>query len=304
MQAHLALANAFAGARREGVVEEARAVLQLAEHWPGTRAPTQTIEARVLLGYGLIIVAGQVADGLNEVKTAYAEARNRYGEGHEQTALIANNLGLVCMEAGDTAGALAAYQAAFDSAMQRPDERGPHALGLAHYGLAIALDAARERERALPYFAEAARLFAEANGATTPLALRSRSMRALALTRLGRLDEAERDFASLAAMPFAGADKARHDGRLAMLRSLQGRHDEAVALASSSAEALKTFPSKTTQAQSLANLGVVLLNSGRPEQAIEPLERSIALYREAQPDESRDRAEAIAALELARRRAT
>jgi tetratricopeptide (TPR) repeat protein len=249
--------------------------LRFAAALDGPRNTPQASQARVLLGQSLMR-EGQVAAGLHELERAYADSRALLGSDHPQTELMANFLGKGRLEAGDVHGAIVVFQAFFDSATQHHADRSPMALAFAHYSLANALAAAGERERALPLFDEAARLFAEAGGATAPLALRARSARALTLVLLGRLDEAERAFAALAAMPLAGEDKAVHDGHLAVLRSLQGKHDEAVPLARSSAEALKSNPSRSTQAQSLTTLGSVLLAAGRAAEAIPPLERAVS----------------------------
>ena len=101
-------------------------------------------------------------------------------------------------------------------------------------------------------------------------------------------------------MPFAGPDEPAHQGRLAVLRSLQGQHEEAVTLAKASADGLKEFPSKSTRAQSLSRLGSILLAADRRNEAMAPLQQSIALFNEAQVPESPERAEAMAMLNQVR----
>ena len=295
MLAHLALANALSSAGGSGVVDEARAALALAAQ---INPPPQTIEARVLLGLGLVR-EGRAAEGLKEMQGAYAESRARLGDQHQQTEIIASIVGHACLEAGDAEGAVVVYRSAFDSLMQRPIERGPFALAMGHYGLGSALTAARDRERAEPLLREAVRLFDEAQGAQAVMTLRARSVHAMTLTLLGRREEAEQAFAHLSSLSFAGAELAAHNGRLAVHRSLQGRHEEAILLAKSSAKELQNHPSKTIRAQTLARLGSVLLDAARIEEAIATLESAVELYREAQPYISRDRTEAIASLERA-----
>jgi serine/threonine-protein kinase len=299
IEAHLGLANALNSGGLSGVVDETRTALNLMPATTGGHSTSREWAARALLGRGLVR-DGHVAAGLRELDAAYTGIRALLGPDHQDTEIIASYLGNARMEAGDVNGAVAAYQAALDAVIRREAGRGSSALAYEHYGLALALATARERERALPHFDAAARLFAETDGPSAPLTLRVRSARALALARLGRLDEAEREFANLASSVFADKEKAMHEGRLAELRSLQGRHGEAVALARASMEGLKATPSETTQAQSQSTLGAVLLAAGRPDEAVAPLERSIALFREAQLQKSPDRIEAAAALERAR----
>ncbi|MGZ5715555.1 MAG: tetratricopeptide repeat protein, partial [Caldimonas sp.] len=100
--------------------------------------------------------------------------------------------------------------------------------------------------------------------------------------------------------PWAGADKAAHAARVAILRSRQGRHEEAVALARSAVEGLKTHPSKLARAGANGALGNVLLAAGRPAEAIAPLQEAVDLYAEKQLVVSPERGDAIAALARAR----
>ena len=298
INAHFALANALNMARRPGVTESARMALRSAMDLDGGRTTLMASHARVLLGQGLVR-DGRVADGLRELDTAYADIRTLLGDDNPLTDTAANNVGNAHLEAGDVHGAITAYQAALDSVQRHQAARGATALAISHYALGVALAAAGERERALPLFETATRLFVEDGGADAPLALRSRSAHALALAQLGRLDSAEREFAGLASLPFTGPDKAAHQRRLAVLRSLQGRHDEAVALARAAVDGLRDFPSRTLRAQSLATLGAALLGAGRTDEAAAPLERAVALYREGQPQPSADRIEAAALLQQA-----
>ena len=187
-------------------------------------------------------------------------------------------------------------RAALDSASRHTAGRSAMALAYMHSALAQGLLAAREREAALPLLIQADQLWVQAGGATEPLALGARASYALTLAQLGRLDESERVFAGIVAMPLPSANKASIDGRLAGLRSLQGRHAEAVALARASVEGLKLHAWKTLRAQSLATLGSALLHADRPGEAIGPLEQAVALYRQAQLYESPDCADAAAAL--------
>jgi tetratricopeptide (TPR) repeat protein len=253
----------------------------------------------VLLGTGLVR-EGRPAEGLKELKSAYADSRKFRGEDHRQSIIVGSLLGSFSLDAGDISGALIAFQNEFDSTMRHQEALGPYAVAYAHYDLAQALAATHDHARALRHFDEAVRLFAQASGPAASLALRARSQRALSLAHLGRLAESDREFMDLATASFAGADRPAHDGRLAILRNLQGRHSEAIALAQSSADRMSEFPAKTPRARSLASLGTILLADNRPDQAIAPLQQSIGLFQEAQLPESVERADALATLQRAR----
>ncbi|MEJ1963457.1 MAG: serine/threonine-protein kinase [Gammaproteobacteria bacterium] len=299
MQARASLANVLANTNSPGVVTEARAALKYAAQMGNQLEPTAALDARVLLGIGLMR-ENQPAEGLRVLQSALADTRRIRGGDHTQTDIVASLLGKSSLEAGDVPTALAAYQESFDSIMRHESAHGPYNVAQGHYGLAAALAASHDHERALSHFDEAIRLFAEAGGPTAQLVLRARSARALSLARLERFDEADREFTSLSTMPFAGGDIATHKGRLAVLRSLQGRHDEAVTLAQASADGLKEYPSRLVRAQGLARLGSILLAAHRRAEAIAPLEQSIALFSQVQLPQSPEWREAIAMLNQAR----
>jgi serine/threonine-protein kinase len=296
--ANLSLANALNSDRRPGVTAAARAALMFAST-PGAPANTpRGSQARVLLGQGLIR-DGDVAAGLHELEQAYADSKTLLGPDHPQTIQAANLLGGGRLETGDVRGAVAAYQICYDTARSHPAALSPIAFAYVHLTLANALVATRDRESALPHYVEAERLFAEVDGPNTPMSLGVRSSRALALARLGRLDEADAVFASLKDMTLTGTGKAMYESRLAVLRSLQGRHAEAVALAGPATEGLSKMSSKALRAQSLSRLGSVLLAAGQKANAVPPLEQAMALYG-TQLQESPDRTETAADLRLAK----
>ena len=298
-QAHLALANVLSNLHQPGVVAEARAALGFAEQMSGSGSPSATIEMRTMLGMGLAR-EGEPREGLRELQRAYADSRTLRGDDHPQTTIVANLLGYCALEAGDIATALSAYQESYDAVLRHESTRGPYSVAMAHYGLARIQAAAEDHERALPHYVEAARLFTEAGGAQAPLALRSRSARAMSLVRLGRLTEAELEFAKLSDIPPSSAELAAHQGRLAVLRTLQGRHEEAVMLAQSSANGNRSSPSLYVRAQSLEILAAALLAAHRAGDAVAPLEQSRALLTTVQVPESKELAQVTAMLDRAR----
>lgn len=92
-----------------------------------------------------------------------------------------------------------------------------------------------------------------------------------------------------------------HEGRLAVLRDLQGRHAEAVTIAQASSDALHTNPSRNVRAVAAATLGRVLLRAGRPDDAVVPLQEATRLWSETQVRATPDRSDAEADLAQARR---
>jgi len=299
LQAHLSLANMLNNARQPGVVEEARITQGIAARMTNESSKSATIAAQELLGLGLAR-EGNVAQALKEIEAAYAAQRAFQGDEHPETEIALEYLANVRLEAGDVQGAVAAFQTDFDSVTRHAADRGPGAVAYANFGLAAALAAAGDWESALPHLDAAVQKFGETQGPTSNLTLRALAARARTLAELGRINDADRAFAQLDTMPFTGTEKAGRDGGLAELRSRQGRHAEALQLALASAEQLKDFPSKTTRAQSQARLGKVQLAAGQPDEAIHSLERSVALYREGQVQESPEFLKASLLLDRAR----
>ncbi len=293
-EAWQSLANALVFSQRAGQIDAARHALELTKEIYGTRTTSATLHGRLLLARALTS-EGQSRAALDELAAVLDESTRLLGPTHQKVEFTANSLGNARMEVGEVAGAADAYRIALDAAEHAPGKPAA-GRGLEHYVLGSALAAGRRGEEALPHFEAAARLLRESGGENAPLALRALSARALTLTRLGRLADAEQAFAAIAGAPWAGPDKAGHAARVAVLRSRQGRHDEAVALARSAVEGLKAHPSKNARAGAASTLGTVLLAAGRPAEAIAPLQEAVRLYAEKQLVISPDRADAIAAL--------
>ncbi|MEO5881065.1 MAG: serine/threonine-protein kinase, partial [Caldimonas sp.] len=290
-------ANVLFNANRPGQVDAARRAVALAQELFGDKLTEPVINDRILLATGLAR-EGQPAAAIAELSTLLADAERVLGPVHPKVSFAAYFLGTTRLDAGDVVGAIDALRTSLAVA-ERSKVGGSYGLAMGHFHLASALAAARRGEEALPQFEAAAKGFGDAGGPDAPLALRALSARALALARLGRLDDADREFDALAHAPIAGLDKATHALRLAVLRSLQHRDDEAIALARSGAEDLRSYPLKEVVANADNVLGTVLLAGGHPAEAIAPLRRATGIYAQKRVTMSPDRAEALAALDRA-----
>ena len=292
------LANAMNVAQDPGLADAAQRALDFAHQVYGDRLTASIIDARLLFARGLGL-RGDSRGALAALESVYADANRFLGPDHPAIEAIANFLGSARAEAGDLAGAAAALRIAFEAGERNPNGTGGNR-GIEHFTLGRVLAAQRRDADALPHFDESARLLAAAVGADTLFTLRSRSAAALELARLGRLGDSERAFAAIAGGRWSGPEKAMHDGRLAILRGLQGRHDEAVALAMASVDGLRANPSKNVRAVASATFGHALLDAGRPADAVAPLQEAIRLWSGAQTHITPDRAEADADLARAR----
>ena len=296
VNAWASMGSALDAAQRAGVADAARRSLAHARELYGDRTTESVLMVRILLAKGLA-TEGRDVEALAELDSALADTIQFFGPTYPRIEAIANFRGHVRLNAGDVAGAIADFRMQLAAGSQTNGVAGVN-LGLGHSSLAKALAAARLDEEALQHYEISERLFREATDAGHPHALRSLSVRAFLLMRLGRLDEAEQGFSAIAEAPWRGSDQERaaHLGRLSKLRSLQGRHEDAITLARESVEALRANPATIIRATAMGALGTALLAAGRAAEAIEPLRVAALLYAEKQLMMSPDQADAIAAL--------
>ena len=122
-----------------------------------------------------------------------------------------------------------------------------------------------------------------------------------ALTRLGRLEQAQAIFDSLRAQPFRSSrEEAIFKDRLGLLRSAQGGHVEALQLLRDAAGFFAAAPSAWTRALALAGLGDVLLAADETQQALVTLQAARAMLLGIQRNGSPDLADISADISWAR----
>jgi eukaryotic-like serine/threonine-protein kinase len=293
LEAHAGLANVLALLQREGTIEAAQSALTIARRVPGGDKLPQALGARLLLGSGLV-TAGRWREGIAEMRAAYAGFRSVLGESHPETATVANRLAFALISLGDVREALTAYQASNKPMLAHPERFGALDRAFGQYGVGLTMLMLEDYVGAEPYLQAAIQLFHEAAGESAPMTLRSRSLYALGLAKSGRVAQAEAEFAKLATAPFAGADEAAHAGRLAELRSLQGRHAEAVALAQASVDGLVDAPALPVRSTAVVRLGRILHAAGRDAEALTKLDAAVAALREQQPYRSPEHEAALA----------
>lgn len=273
------LANALNATQQPGLAAAARHAVDLARQLYGSQLTGNVLNARLLLSRGLT-ADGRDAEALAELEAVYGQAVPLFGADAPRIEPIANFLGLARADAGDLEGAISAFRAALAVAERVQGGTGGNR-GIDHFALGRALAAQRNDQEALVHLQESVRLLTASVGAA-PQTLRSQSVEAGVLTRMGRVDEADHLFGELSSATWPAAERAQNDGRLALLRSRQGRHDEAVRLATSSHETLKAHPSKIVRAVAASTLGQVLLAGGRREEALTALREAQQLFTERQ----------------------
>lgn len=288
------LANARNVAQREGQADAARRALALGRELYGDRMTGSVLANRLLLAKGLA-AENQDRAALDELAAVLVDIETFFGPDHPMLETVANYLGQVRLDCGDAAGAVDAFTIQLAAAGRLVAGSGMRR-GLAHSALARALVAARRREEALVHFQTSARLLVTDDGANTLYASRSLSGCAHALARLGRPAEASTAFEALSEVAWPDIDRAQHEGRLSALRTLEGRHDEAVALAREAVKGVVSHPSKIVRAAASAHLGKALLGAGLGDAAITHLLDAARLYREKELFRSADHDEVLADL--------
>ena len=285
-------------ARQPGQVAVGRRALALARDIYGEQVAAPVLMARKQLGAALA-EEGQMNEAIAELSTLRDDTIRFLGPTHHQSEHAVYTLGGVQLAAGDFAGAVASFESTLSIQKVNP-VGGPRTLGIEHQNLANALNGLRRRDEALTHLDTAIALYAQAGPGSDLQAQVARSIRALTLTALGRLSEADREFAALTGAPFKGAPKAVHASRLSTLRSLQGRHAEAIAMAQSAQASLAGDPFRAARAAVAHALGDNLLRAGRAAEAVGPLTEAVRLYGEQRIAMTPDQAEASALAERAR----
>ncbi len=291
---------------RPGAVDAAQRSLSFAREIAGQKMTSGILKTKVLLAQALAS-EGQLKEALSELDTLIPAAVELFGPRHKTVADTARQVGSAKQDAGDVAGAIVAMRRAVDvydmqeGGVATPEAIAPHLnRGMYRFHLARAYVAARQPNNALPLLKEAVSLLMASAGPTNSVTIRAMSMHAWQLAEAGRIAEAEEEFNVLPPITQGGPDLAGAQGHLSALRSLQGRHEEALALAELSTATMRNIPRKGVQARFLTLLGTAQVDAGYAQKALEPLTEAQALFAKAELGISPDHAEALVALGRAR----
>lgn len=285
------LANTLLYSQKPGAFEAARHALQLREQLDGGQLTEALLIVRSTYGRALK-QEGQLSASLAVLNPLLTDAQKFLGPKHPAVEYFAEYLGDSRMEVGDMDGAIAVFELARSVAIANSTGGNTDVSGYDNYRLGFAMAVAGHPQEAAAHLQLAAEQLGRQVGKDSPVVLRSRSLHALMLARLGKLTEAEREFDSLTVSQLEGDDLAILTGRKAVLRSLQGRHDLAVDLAGQAVRGLQSSLSKTDLADANRILGAALLAAGKPAEAIAPLRQAADLYSTRQVTPTPDQTEA------------
>ena len=294
MMAFAHVADLTVAADRKEGIEPARRAVELAREVYADRPTKMSLEARVIYASALAN-EGEIEGAVNELRAVAPQQATVLGPDHRDLIHTLKTTGLYLMRLGDPIAAAESAREALRIALAQSADKPTGDLGPARYMLGAIYWNARRYDQALAQWRQADLDVTAFYDAEHELARSARSGVAQALTRLGRLDESDAVLAALLARPSARAsDDAVHKGRLGLLRSAQGRHDEAVALLR---ETLSGFAGAASgiqdrsRALSLMELGQGLLAAGRFAEALDAFQEARSLLLKSLRNGSPDLAE-------------
>ncbi len=296
MLANFGLADTMNLARREGRLAPARRAYALAREIYGDRLNGDSMAIRSLYAYSLVL-EGELQHGLLELKSLLDHQIELLGPDHADVGSTHGRISSTLMWLGEPLAAVDSLRSTIRINLANLGDGKPNsdtgkmqmALGLALANARHYEDADRELVRAIEILAP----HSDENGFNARLAL---GARAFVLTNAGRLGEADAIFARLQERPGGGPrEQATNDLRLGRLRSIQGRHDEALSLIRGATEYFGKASTGTDRATALAALGHAQIAAtgahGLAEQALATLSQAAALLESRQPHLSPERAD-------------
>ena len=295
MLAQHAYADALGQVDRPGAVGAARLALATARGIYGDKIVPAVLAIRTTLALALV-TEGQLPEGLAELDALVPATVGLLGPRHPQVSKITHLVGITKLSAGDARGAISAFKHSMDVEDAIVGSNVNFDRGMARYFLGSAYSAAREHDTAVSLLNESETLLRASAGPNHLRTLRTASAHALQLAEAGRLAESEARFSALESAPWTAPSRAGNQRRLSVLRSLQGRHENALKLAESANAVLKYEPSRNLRARGLAALGFARLEAGQASAALPVLQEAVALFKQTQLGISPEHADTLVAL--------
>ena len=295
LESYSALSAALSAAGQPGRLELARKELELATEMSGGEQSGPVLDARSNLAVAQAL-EGDPALALQPLRDNVAAASRLLGPDHTRVSYTMSQLAFAQFAAGDADGAAATLRRVLSLDASAGRGRGTPNYGSDWTKLGDFLLTAHRDAEALAAYDQALVMVTQALGARHVRIASIHAGRALALARLGRLDAARAEADGLA-RPWSSDRRIAFAvaSRLAEVRGLEGRHDEALALIHEARGALGESFDRLLQASARSTEGALLVDAGRPAEALVPLQTCIASLRQTQPGGSAALADALLA---------
>jgi tetratricopeptide (TPR) repeat protein len=288
---YLSVAAKLHIAQRKGAIAPAQRAYALARDLYGNRPTAQLLEAQMRYANALGL-EGDTTNALQPMKEVLQRQADVFGADHPEVARGLMSLGQLSLKLGDPVSAIESMGESVRIWVLHSDGKPTTELAGSRINFGAALANAHRYDKALVEWREANSLYCALYGADNEAARVARSGMALALTKLGRLEEADALYAALLATPFSSAtEEAFINGRLGLLRSAQGRHDEALALLQGAPDFFADAPKGRLRGLTLADSGAALVAGRRYAEALEQLGEARAILLESQHNGSPDLAD-------------
>ncbi|HUL66560.1 MAG TPA: protein kinase [Burkholderiaceae bacterium] len=273
MKAYMNLAALLPG---KDSVEAARRAYELGRKLFADRGAGLLVEARVIYGTALAR-AGQENEGLVELRGALEQQLALYGPQHELVPFSVRDIGRVEAAIGATSAAIDSLRRAAQMHESGQDGKPDVYSALMRLDLAAVMLDGHQYAQAHDECATAAAVLEPIHGATHERVVRAKACMALALTGAGRLADADRLLGELREVKVSPEQTVAINSSLGVLRSAQGRHDEALELLQRAARFdWADDVHERLRGRALSRLGAALCDAGRGGQAVETLEQARA----------------------------
>jgi len=294
--AYQTLAGALRSVGADGRIDMLRKSLAEVEAGSGGVATVPVLRIRTMLAEASA-EAGEADASISAVQAVLADLRRLLGPAHPLITETMSSLAIIQFAAGDPDAAATTQRELL--AIDAASGRGP---GAANYGedwmsLGQYLLAAHREAESVTADDSALAYVKQASGAPNEVYVAAiRAGRAVALARQSLWTLAERDTEGLRPELQSNGSVAFWLGScLAEVRSLQGRHADAIVLMTGARDALGPEASLGQQIDGLVEDGQVRLAAGRADEALVSLQRAIALLRTRHRQGSKQLADALMA---------
>ncbi len=254
------LAHSRFAARQPGAREAAEQAIRIGESMSSSSARRVLLEARRSFATGLLS-EGHPLEAIEQLQILLSAQKELLGPAHITLYPTLQALSNAQTSAGDCDSALSSLDESW-RVIETSSTGATLERAVNRFRCAVALETARRWPACVAAFDDCLALANQLEKVSPALLLAWRSGAAHALARHGALDDAELRVPSLSQHPPVDAlDQAIRQRHLAIIRSLQGRHKEAVVAALAGLQASEAA-SPLLRAVSRSYYGWVLLRSG------------------------------------------